>query len=158
MASSGAGGSGAGDSEGRRINEELQAAMTGAIDRLLREAMQRQQHAAIPRPIRCRAIVPRDHIAAHHRLFEEYFAPEPRFGDALFRRCFRMQRPLFMRIVSALEHRYEYFRFREDAAGKPDHTPIQKCTATIRQLAYEGAADMFDEYLHIGESTARECL
>ncbi|XP_047949219.1 uncharacterized protein LOC125195059 [Salvia hispanica] len=47
---------------------------------------------------------------------------------------------------------------REDAVGKPGYTPIQKCTAAIRQLAYGGAADMFDEYLHIGESTARECL
>ncbi|XP_047942980.1 uncharacterized protein LOC125189790 [Salvia hispanica] len=65
---------------------------------------------------------------------------------------------LFLRIVSALEHRYKYFRFREDAVGKPGHTPIKKWTAAIRQLAYGGATDMFDEYLHIGKSTARECL
>ena len=47
---------------------------------------------------------------------------------------------------------------REDAVGKPDHTPIQKCTAAIRQLAYGGATDMFDEYLHVGKTTARVCL
>ena len=63
-----------------------------------------------------------------------------------------------MRIVSALDHRYKYFRFREDAVGKPGHTPIQKCTAAIRQLVYGGTTDMFDEYLHVGESTARDCL
>ncbi|XP_047965076.1 uncharacterized protein LOC125209520 [Salvia hispanica] len=63
-----------------------------------------------------------------------------------------------MIIVSALERRYEYFRFRKDASGRPGHTIIQKCTATIRQLAYGGVADMFDEYLHIGETTARDCL
>ncbi|XP_047979455.1 uncharacterized protein LOC125221381 [Salvia hispanica] len=51
-----------------------------------------------------------------------------------------------------------YFSIREDAVGKPGLTPLQKCTVAIRQLAYGGAADMFDEYLHIGESTAVECL
>ena len=63
-----------------------------------------------------------------------------------------------MHIVGPLERRYEFFRIREDVAGKPGHTPIQKCTAAIRQLAYGGPADMFDEYLHIGESSAAECL
>ncbi|XP_047942911.1 uncharacterized protein LOC125189704 [Salvia hispanica] len=69
-----------------------------------------------------------------------------------------MHRPLFMHIVGALERRYLYFRTWEDAVGKPGVTPLQKCTVVIRQLAYGGAADMFDEYLHIGESTAVECL
>ncbi|XP_047979539.1 uncharacterized protein LOC125221462 [Salvia hispanica] len=63
-----------------------------------------------------------------------------------------------MHIVGALERRYEFFRIREDAAGKPGHTPLQKCTAAIRQLAYGGPTDMFDEYLHIGKSSAVECL
>ena len=69
-----------------------------------------------------------------------------------------MHRPLFMNIVNTLECRSKYFRFREDASGRPSHSLIQKCTAAIRQLAYGGAAVMFDEYLHIGETTARECL
>ena len=63
-----------------------------------------------------------------------------------------------MHIVGALERRYDFFRIREDAAGKPGHTAIQKCTAAIRQLVYGGPTDMFDEYLHIGESSAVECL
>ncbi|XP_047949981.1 uncharacterized protein LOC125195788 [Salvia hispanica] len=61
-------------------------------------------------------------------------------------------------LLHIFERRYEFFRVREDAAGKPGHTPIQKCTATIRQLAYGGPTDMFDEYLHIGEFSAVECL
>ncbi|XP_042012228.1 uncharacterized protein LOC121760654 [Salvia splendens] len=75
-----------------------------------------------------------------------------------FRRRFRMHQTLFMHIVNALERRYTYFRLREDAIGRPGHSPIQKCTAAIRKLAYGGPADMFDEYLHMGEMTARECL
>ncbi|XP_073153847.1 uncharacterized protein [Henckelia pumila] len=37
-------------------------------------------------------------------------------------------------------------------------TPLQKCTAAIRQLAYGGPADQLDEYLRMGETTALECL
>ncbi|XP_047964768.1 uncharacterized protein LOC125209206 [Salvia hispanica] len=161
MASSRAGGSGGGasDSDGDS-DDELDLAVQEAIDRLLRQRQQRQQQAAVtvPRPIHRRWHVPRDHIAAHIRLYEDYFAPQPRFGDALFRRRFRMHRALFMHIVGALEKRYEFFRVREDAAGKLGHTSIQKCTAAIRQLAYGGPTDMFDEYLHIGEFSAVECL
>ncbi|XP_047979474.1 uncharacterized protein LOC125221398 [Salvia hispanica] len=160
MASSRAGGSGGGASDSDGFSDdELDLAVQAAIDRRIRQRQRRQQAAAaVPRPIHRRRHVPRDHIAAHQRLYEDYFAPEPRFGDALFRRRFRMHRPLFMHIVGALERRYEFFRIREDAAGKPGHTPIQKCTAAIRQLAYGGPADMFDEYLHIGESSAVQCL
>ena len=33
-----------------------------------------------------------------------------------------------------------------------------KCTAAIRQLAYDNAPDAFDEYLQMGSSTMRLCL
>ena len=69
-----------------------------------------------------------------------------------------MRRPLFMHIVNALERRYLCFRFRYDAAGKPGHTALQKCTAAIRHLAYGGAANMWNEYLHIGETTTLDYL
>ncbi|XP_047962012.1 uncharacterized protein LOC125206833 [Salvia hispanica] len=154
---SGVGGSSAVDWR-QIVRDELRAVTSREINRALQAAMQQQQQPSVPRPIRRRTTIPRDRIAAHHRLYADYFAPEPRFGDNLFRRRFRMSHPLFLRIVGALERRYEYFRMQEDAVGKPDHTPVQKCTAAIRQLAYGGAADMFDEYLHIGESIAHECL
>ena len=140
------------------VRDELCAVTSRKINRALQAAMQQQRQPAVPRPIHRRTQIPRDRIAAHHQLYADYFAPEPRFGGNLFHRRFRMSRPLFLRIIGALERRYEYFRMREDAVGKPGHTPIQKCTAAIRKLAYGGTADMFDEYLHIGKSTARECL
>ncbi|XP_042059628.1 uncharacterized protein LOC121804156 [Salvia splendens] len=152
-----ASGSGAGGNAGRRINEEMRAYMSAKINRLIQEHLQQQQ-LAVPRPIHHPAVVPRDHIGAHQRLYNDYFAEQPRFGEAFFLRHFRMRRPLFISIVNALERRYNYFRFREDASGRPGHSPIQKCTAAIRQLAYGGASDMFEEYLHIGETTASECL
>ena len=69
-----------------------------------------------------------------------------------------MQKELFLRIVNALSARYEYFQLRADAAGRISLSPLQKCMVAVRQLAYGGTADMFDEYLKVGESTGRECL
>ncbi|XP_047949085.1 uncharacterized protein LOC125194915 [Salvia hispanica] len=69
-----------------------------------------------------------------------------------------MRRDLFLRIVRTLEGRDEYFQYREDDIGRPRLTPLQKCTVTIRQLAYCTTADMFDEYLHVGETTGRSFL
>ncbi|XP_042412896.1 uncharacterized protein LOC122001970 [Zingiber officinale] len=45
-----------------------------------------------------------------------------------------------------------------DAAGKKGLSPLQKCTATIRQLTYGAPADHYDEYLRIAETTATHCL
>ena len=118
---SGAGGSGGGDDDIHwRIKEQMRAVTSREINRVIQAAL--QQQPAVPRPIHHRAIIPQDHIVARHRLYEDYFTPEPRFGENMYRRHFRMHRPLFLRTVDALERRYEYFRMREDAVGKPDHT------------------------------------
>ncbi|XP_024007769.1 uncharacterized protein LOC112083888 [Eutrema salsugineum] len=45
-----------------------------------------------------------------------------------------------------------------DAIGRPGLSGLQKCTAAIRLLAYGTGADAVDEYLRLGESTARSCL
>uniref|UniRef100_A0A0D3AC02 Myb-like domain-containing protein n=1 Tax=Brassica oleracea var. oleracea TaxID=109376 RepID=A0A0D3AC02_BRAOL len=47
---------------------------------------------------------------------------------------------------------------RRDATGRWSLTALQKCTATIRLLAYDTAADTVDEYLRLGETTALSCL
>ncbi|XP_047942812.1 uncharacterized protein LOC125189593 [Salvia hispanica] len=63
----------------------------------------------------------------------------------VFHRRFRMRRD-------------EYFTYREDGISRPELTSVQKCTVACWQLAYGTTADMFDEYLHVGETTGRECL
>ncbi|XP_056842963.1 uncharacterized protein LOC130495572 [Raphanus sativus] len=69
-----------------------------------------------------------------------------------------MNKPLFMRIVHHLSTEVPYFQPTHDAAGRSGLSPLQKCTAAIRQLAYGGAADTVDEYVRLGETTARKCL
>ncbi|KAL0641912.1 hypothetical protein Bca4012_103413 [Brassica carinata] len=45
-----------------------------------------------------------------------------------------------------------------DAVGRGSLSPLQKCTAAIRQLAYGAGADIVDEYLRMAETTARKCM
>ncbi|XP_057803484.1 uncharacterized protein LOC131018792 [Salvia miltiorrhiza] len=110
-----------------------------------------------PRPRKKRTVVRRDREGGAECLHRDYFSVEPVYGPQLFRRRFRMSRELFLRIVNALEVD-PYFQQRPDAIGRLSFSPIQKCTAAVRQLAYETAVDCCDEYLRIGETTALECL
>ena len=69
-----------------------------------------------------------------------------------------MNKALFLSIVHRLSTEVAYFQPTQDATGRSDLSPFQKCTATIRQLAYGGGADTVDEYVRLGETTARKCL
>ncbi|XP_015966752.1 uncharacterized protein LOC107490489 [Arachis duranensis] len=69
-----------------------------------------------------------------------------------------MRRDVFLRIVDALSNVYPYFQQRVDATGRRGLSPLQKCTAAIRMLAYGVAADAADDYVRIGESTTIEYL
>ncbi|XP_057788929.1 uncharacterized protein LOC131005845 [Salvia miltiorrhiza] len=105
-----------------------------------------------------RRYVQRDREGAHERLMRDYFDDNPTWGPNVFRRRFRMRKELFTRIVNALEAHNTWFQQRPDATGKKGFTPLQKCTNAIRQLAYGGPADHYDEYLRISETTGYECL
>jgi len=105
-----------------------------------------------------RKSIRRDHGGAHERLVEDYFATEPLYPESMFRTRFRMNRRLFLRIVDALGQWSPYFTYRADCAGRIGLSPLQKCTAAMRMLAYGSPADALDEYLKIGKSTALVCL
>ena len=112
-----------------------------------------------PQPTRAkRRYIPRDREGAHERLVADYFSDQPRYPEDYFRRRFRMSKRLFMRIVNTLSTRVEYFQEGADATGRQSLTALQKCTCAIRQLATGQTADLFDEYLHVGESTGILCL
>jgi hypothetical protein len=94
----------------------------------------------------------------NQRLMDDYFTENPLYNSKILRRRFRMRRSLFLRIVDALGEWSPFFKLKYDATNRPGLSPIQKCTAAIRQLATGSTADGFDEYIKIGESTAVECL
>ncbi|XP_057779598.1 uncharacterized protein LOC130998183 [Salvia miltiorrhiza] len=64
----------------------------------------------------------------------------------------------FKIIVDAMSNYSPYFTLRQDATGRNGLSPLQKCTASIRQLTYAAPGDSLDEYMRMGESTALECL
>ncbi|XP_048498309.1 uncharacterized protein LOC125496777 [Beta vulgaris subsp. vulgaris] len=109
-------------------------------------------------PKKKKKIIPRDRDDANHRLMNDYFVNRPLYTEDMFRRRFRMHRPLFVRLVDAVAAQEPYFQQRPDTTGKLGASTLQKCTATLRCLPYGSESDAVDEYIKIAESTAKECL
>ncbi|XP_013608195.1 PREDICTED: uncharacterized protein LOC106314947 [Brassica oleracea var. oleracea] len=107
---------------------------------------------------RRRVYIERNHEEGHNSLWKDYFSAEPTYPPHYFRRRFRMNHTLFTGIVNRLSNEVPYFQHRRDAVGRYMISPLQKCTAAIRMLAYGCAGDMVDEYLRMGETTALLCL
>ncbi|KAJ0472765.1 putative harbinger transposase-derived protein [Helianthus annuus] len=105
-----------------------------------------------------RKFIRRNHIQGHERLYRDYFAENPVYPSNLFRRRFRMSRPLFLRILNEVVANEPYFVQRRDNIGRLGLSSMQKITAALRMLAYGVSADFMDEYIRIGESTAMESL
>uniref|UniRef100_A0A0D3ACF4 No apical meristem-associated C-terminal domain-containing protein n=1 Tax=Brassica oleracea var. oleracea TaxID=109376 RepID=A0A0D3ACF4_BRAOL len=82
----------------------------------------------------------------------------PTYPENLFQRRFRMNKPLFMHIIDRLSNEVQFFCQKKDSLGRLGLSPLQKCTAAIRVLAYGSAADAVDEYFRLGETTTRKCL
>uniref|UniRef100_A0A0D3C2C4 DDE Tnp4 domain-containing protein n=1 Tax=Brassica oleracea var. oleracea TaxID=109376 RepID=A0A0D3C2C4_BRAOL len=76
----------------------------------------------------------------------------------MFRRHFRMNKPLFLRIIDRLSNEVPYFEQKRNAHGRYGLSVIQKCTAAIRMMPYGQSGDAYNEYLRLGESTALLCL
>ena len=105
-----------------------------------------------------RVYIEKNREAGNIRLWNDYFSETPTCPDNLFRRRFRMNKPLFMKIVDRLSNEMELFQQKQDGLGRLGLSTLQKCTATIRVLAYGTAADAVDEYLRLGSTTTRSCL
>uniref|UniRef100_A0A0D3CB57 DDE Tnp4 domain-containing protein n=1 Tax=Brassica oleracea var. oleracea TaxID=109376 RepID=A0A0D3CB57_BRAOL len=105
-----------------------------------------------------RAYIERNREQGHMQLWNDYFSEDATYPSHMFRRRFRMNKVLFMRIVDRLSAEIPYFQQRRDATGRLGLSPLQKATAAIRMMAYGCAADAIDEYFRLAESTALLCL
>ena len=94
----------------------------------------------------------------HNQLWNDYFNDNPTYPPEMFRRRFRMNKSLFLRIVERISNEYPYFQQRRSACGRNGLSPLQKYTAAIRMLAYGQSGDTYDEYLRLGDYTSRLCL
>ncbi|XP_058742570.1 uncharacterized protein LOC131615075 [Vicia villosa] len=132
--------------------------MDNTDEELLLSMLEKERQSGSSSKRKRRSVIDRNREEGNIRLFNDYFSENPVYTDAQFRRRFRMHRHLFLRIVETLGNHDEYFQMRVDATGKMGLSPLQKCTSAIRMLAYGSSADIVDEYVRIGESTAIECL
>ena len=89
-------------------------------------------------------------------LYNDYFATNPVNLPHEFRRRFRMSRELFRTIVHDVREYDDYFKLKRYCTGLLGVSSLQKCTATIRCLAYGLPADALNDYLRMSESTAVE--
>ena len=130
-----------------------------AVATMAMEKLNTENSSAIRRgSIQGHSVIFRNRVEGHERLYRDYFAKSPTYPPNLFRRRFRMNRSLFVRILSNMEVYDPYFVQKNDAVGNIGLSPLQKMTAAIRMLAYGVAADVVDDYVRIGESTAIESL
>lgn len=105
-----------------------------------------------------RRYVHRDREEGHQRLYNHYFSANPTYGPTFFRCRFRMVRPLFLRILQAIEQHDDYFVQKRDRAGRLGLSTLQKVTAAYAMISHGVSADFVDDYVSIGESTIIESL
>ncbi|XP_021985329.1 uncharacterized protein LOC110881351 [Helianthus annuus] len=148
---------GIGVDDGESTDEEVEQEVVTSACQL---AVRYVKHCRRPeREIKTRDYIDRDRHAANDRLMKDYFDEVPTFPNPeVFRRCFRMSKRLFLRIVDDLESNFDYFKQKADAKGTLGFTGIQKCTSALRVLAYGNTADINDEYLKTAEKTTRDTL
>lgn len=102
--------------------------------------------------------IDRNRQQGHERIMSDYFSDAPVYNDNIFRRRFRMQKSLFVRIMNDVTAFDTYFQQKPDALGVPGLSTIQNFTATSRLHCYGVAADAVDEYVRIAETTTSKCL
>ncbi|GKC11660.1 hypothetical protein Tco_1008442 [Tanacetum coccineum] len=76
--------------------------------------------------------ITRDRYGAHDRLVAAFFSDEPMYDEVKFWKTFRMARPLFNEIVTAVIDHDPFFRNNFDCTGKEGISGLLKCTSAIR--------------------------
>lgn len=96
--------------------DEAMVVMKASVEDLEKEA---HDHRLLPRHYIRR---PREEY--HQLLVNDYFSENPLYPANIFRRRFRMSKPLFLRIVDALGQWSDYFTTKVDALNQQGLTPL----------------------------------
>ena len=104
------------------------------------------------------SVIFRNRVKGHKRLYRDYFVEPPIYPPNLFRKRFRMNRTLFLRILFMVENYDLYFVQTKNAAEITGLSSLQNMTVAIRMLAYGVAANTVDDYVRIGENTTIKSL
>tara|TARA_R110002050_G_scaffold32219_2_gene83030 strand:+ start:241 stop:927 length:687 start_codon:yes stop_codon:yes gene_type:complete len=99
--------------------------------------------------------IERDRQEGYNRIYYNYLSIELKYPESLFRRRFRMSSSLFKKIFRDLPEVDIFLTEMTDAVGRRGVSPLQKIVAALRMLCYGESADRQDEYIQIGQTTAR---
>ena len=135
------------------VDEALEEMVDQVVDNFIDSVID-----AHPNKQKRRAYIERHREQGHNQLWNDYFQENPTYPPQMFRRRFRMNKPLFLHIVERVSNEVPYFQQRRNACGRYGLSALQKCTAAIRMLAYGQSGDTYDEYLRLANSTSRLCL
>jgi hypothetical protein len=97
----------------------------GYLDRIGSNILGRMQQDPKRRKFSHRRYIPRFREAALEDLIASYFSDKPIYTDEMFCRTFRMNRPLFLRILEGLGKWSPYFTNRFDGLGREVCRPIK---------------------------------
>ncbi|KAL0855228.1 hypothetical protein Bca101_060380 [Brassica carinata] len=135
------------------VDEYLEEVLDEVVDNFIDSVIH-----AHPKKSKRRTFIERDREQGHIQLVNDYFTGNPTYTTEQFRRRFRMNKPLFLRIVERVTNEVPFFQQRPDATGRNGLSPLQKCTGAMRMLAYGQSGDTYDEYFRMADSTLRSCL
>uniref|UniRef100_A0A0D3E5M2 Uncharacterized protein n=1 Tax=Brassica oleracea var. oleracea TaxID=109376 RepID=A0A0D3E5M2_BRAOL len=135
-------------------SDEVDEALEEMVDQVVDNFIDSVIHAH-PKKQKRRAYIEKYREQGQNQLWKDYFKENPTYPPEMFRRRFRMNKPLFLHIVERVSNEVPYFQQRRDACGRNGLSALQKCTAAIRMLAYGQSGDTYDEYLRFGDSTSR---
>jgi hypothetical protein len=120
----------------------------GPIDPLRRGGSRRGKRPNIARGI----------IEGHERLMKDHFVENPIYDARMFCQRFRMSRHWFLRILESVQNYDSYFVQKLDATGQLGLNGWQKCTTTLRILAYGITSDATNEYVQLALSASMLAL
>jgi hypothetical protein len=98
--------------------------------------------------------IARGRIEGHEHLMREYFMEDPVYDARMFCQKFRMSKHLFLKLLKSVQNYYSYFVQKPDATSQLGLSGLQKCTTTMRILAYGIASDAIDEYVRLASRTS----
>uniref|UniRef100_A0A0D2ZY00 Uncharacterized protein n=1 Tax=Brassica oleracea var. oleracea TaxID=109376 RepID=A0A0D2ZY00_BRAOL len=116
-------------------SDEVDEALEVMVDQVVDNFIDSVIHPHPNKPTR-RAYFERYRKQGHNQLWNDYFKENPTYPPEMFRRRFRMNKPLFLRIVERISNEVPYFQQIRNACGRNRLSALQKSTAAIRMLAY----------------------
>uniref|UniRef100_A0A0D3DQ40 DDE Tnp4 domain-containing protein n=1 Tax=Brassica oleracea var. oleracea TaxID=109376 RepID=A0A0D3DQ40_BRAOL len=137
-------------------SDEVDEAIEEMVDQVVDNYIDSIVEVQANKPKR-RVYIDRDREQGYNQLWNDYFKENPTYPPEMFRRRFRMNKPLFLRIVEHISKEVPYFQQRRNAHGRNRLSALQKCTAAIHMLAYGQSGDTYDEYLRLGDSSI-DCM